>query len=295
MSQRRHAHAVRRGTAAGWNDALSAVGALGANASNWSSPTRPRPVSSWKSATDGWFEHVVPAPAGTRYGFRIDAGMTVPDPASRSNPDDVHRLSAVVDPEAFAWNDDDWRARPWHEAVLYELHVGTFSPEGTFAGAEARLDHLVALGVTVIELMPIADFPGAQRLGLRRRPDVRAGCRLWHARESLKSLIAAAHRRGLAVMLDVVYNHFGPEGNYLHLYAREFFSTAHQTPWGAAINFDGPGSAHVRDFFRHNTLYWLEEYHFDGLRFDAVHAFCDDSPRHILTEIAAAARAAAGR
>jgi malto-oligosyltrehalose trehalohydrolase len=242
----------------------------------------------------GWFERIASAPAGTRYGFRIDGKLTIPDPASRANPDDVHNLSVVVDPHAFTWDDAGWRARPWHEAVIYELHVGTFSPEGTFAGAEARLDHLVALGVTVIELMPIADFPGKRGWGydgvLMYAPDAAYG-----SPQDLKALICSAHKRGLAVMLDVVYNHFGPEGNYLHLYAREFFSTEHHTPWGAAINFDGKGSATVRDFYRHNTLFWLEEYHFDGLRFDAVHAFCDDSPQHILTEIAAAARSGPGR
>ena len=248
----------------------------------------------------GWFELVTrEARAGSRYRYRIDGKNEVPDPASRRNPDDIHGPSEVIDPAAFDWDDDAWRGRPWHEAVVYELHVGTFSPEGTFAGVEKKLDHLVELGVTAIELMPIADFPGKRGWGydgvLQFAPESAYG-----SPEELKSLIAAAHRRGLAVMLDVVYNHFGPEGNYLHVYAKEFFTDKHQTPWGAAINFDSPGSRNVRDFYIHNTLYWLEEYRFDGLRFDAVHAIIDDSEPtmgqpNILTEIARAARNGPGR
>lgn len=250
-----------------------------------------------KPVEGGWHELVThEARAGSRYRYRIDGSQSVPDPASRRNPDDVHGPSEVVDPLSFEWDDDLWPGRPWHEAVLYELHVGTFSPEGTFAGVESRLDHLERLGVTVIELMPIADFPGRRGWGydgvLAFAPEAAYG-----KPDELKSLITAAHRRGMAVMLDVVYNHFGPEGNYLGLYAPQFFTDRHQTPWGAAINFDGNGSRTVRDFFIHNTLYWLEEYRFDGLRFDAVHAILDDSGQHILTEIAAAARtrAAAGQ
>jgi malto-oligosyltrehalose trehalohydrolase len=243
----------------------------------------------------GGFELVTgEARVGSRYRYRIDGKTEVPDPASRCNPEDVHGPSEVMDPSAFKWEDDDWRGRPWHEAVIYELHVGTFSPEGTFAGAMRKLDHLVELGVTVIELMPLADFPGKRGWGydgvLPFAPESSYG-----TPEELKALILAAHRRGIAVMLDVVYNHFGPEGNYLHLYAPQFFTERHHTPWGAAINFDGPGSRTVRDFYIHNTLYWLEEYHFDGLRFDAVHAILDDSEPHILTEIARAARNGPGR
>jgi len=244
---------------------------------------------------DGWFELLTDeARAGSRYRYRIDGKQEVPDPASRSNPDDIHGPSEVIDPLAFEWDDSMWRGRAWHEAVIYELHIGTFSPEGTFAGAERKLDHLVELGVTVIELMPIADFPGKRGWGydgvLQFAPESSYG-----RPEELKSFIAAAHRRGLAVMLDVVYNHFGPEGNYLHLYAPQFFTERHHTPWGAAINFDSAGSSTVRDFYIHNTLYWLEEYHFDGLRFDAVHAILDDSKPNILTAIAQAARASAQR
>jgi maltooligosyltrehalose trehalohydrolase len=218
----------------------------------------------------------------------------MPDPASRANPDDIHGPSEVIDPLAYEWDDEAWRGRPWNEAALYELHVGTFSPEGTFAGAEKKLGHLVELGITVIELMPIADFPGKRGWGydgvLQFAPEAAYG-----RPEELKSFIAAAHRHGLAVMLDVVYNHFGPEGNYLHLYAPEFFTDRHHTPWGAAINFDSAGSATVRDFYIQNTLYWLEEYRFDGLRFDAVHAILDDSKTNILTEIARAAHSGPGR
>ena len=243
----------------------------------------------------GWYELVTrEARVGSRYRYRIDRKQEVPDPASRANPDDIHGPSEVIDPLAFEWDDDAWRGRPWNEAALYELHVGTFSPEGTFAGAEKKLGHLVELGVTAIELMPIADFPGKHGWGydgvLQFAPEAAYG-----RPEELKSFIAAAHRRGLAVMLDVVYNHFGPEGNYLHLYAPQFFTDRHHTPWGAAINFDSPGSATVRDFYIQNTLYWLEEYRFDGLRFDAVHAILDDSKTNILTDIARAARSGPGR
>ncbi len=243
----------------------------------------------------GWFEAVVAgAGAGTRYAFRIDGAATVPDPASRWNPDDAHAPSMVIDPLAFAWRDDDWRGRAWEEAVLYELHVGTFTPEGTFAAAIGRLDDLAALGVTAIELMPVADFPGRRNWGydgvLPFAPDAAYG-----APDDLKRLVQAAHQRGLMVLLDVVYNHFGPEGNYLHLYAPQFFDPARATPWGAAINFDGEHAPTVREFFVHNALYWVEEYRFDGLRLDAVHAIADRSPRHIVAEIAAAIRAGPGR
>ena len=235
---------------------------------------------------DGWYELVTSqARVGTHYRYRIDGKLDVPDPASRSNPQDVTGPSQVVDPEAFAWDDAGWRAPAWHEAVVYELHVGTFSAEGTFAGAARKLAYLVELGISVIELMPVADFPGARGWGydgvLPFAPESAYG-----TPEDLKALVAAAHRSGIAVMLDVVYNHFGPEGNYLNAYAGQFFTERHKTPWGDALNFDGPASRTVRDFFIHNALYWLEEFHFDGLRFDAVHAIRDDSRPHLMTEIA---------
>jgi maltooligosyltrehalose trehalohydrolase len=244
---------------------------------------------------DGRYERVVEgARAGARYCFRIDDASHVPDPASRYNPDDVHGASQVIDPLAYDWHDVNWRGRLWHEAVLYELHVGTFTPEGTFDGVASRLDYLADLGVTAIELMPLADFPGRRNWGydgvLLFAPDATYG-----PPDALKALVDAAHARGLMVILDVVYNHFGPEGNYLHLYAPNFFTERHATPWGAGLNFDGEGSHVVRDFFVHNALYWLEEFHIDGLRLDAVHAIADDSAPDILTELAATVREGIGR
>ena len=238
---------------------------------------------------NGWHELVVPGVGhGAAYAFRCaDSGRPVPDPASRANPWDVNGPSVVVDPRRYEWEDATWRGRPWHEAVIYELHVGTFTPEGTFAAAVARLPHLERAGVTAIELLPVADFAGRRGWGydgvLPFAPDAAYGFP-----EDLKRLVEAAHGHGLMVLLDVVYNHFGPEGNHLASYARDFFNDAHQTPWGAAINFDGPGARTVRDFFVHNALYWLDEYGFDGLRLDAVHAIADDSPTHIVEEIARA-------
>jgi maltooligosyltrehalose trehalohydrolase len=243
----------------------------------------------------GWYGlETGAAHAGSLYRYRIDGGPEVSDPASRYNPGGVHGPSEVIDPCAYQWQDADWHAPPWHAAVLYELHVGTFNAPGTYAAVAARLAHLARLGVTAIELMPLAAFPGTRDWGydgvLPYAPQASYG-----RPEDLKALVAAAHRHGLAVMLDVVYNHFGPEGNYLHLYAPQFFNPRHSTPWGAAINFDGADSRTVRDFFIHNALYWLEEYHFDGLRLDAVHEVYDSSEPHIVNEIARAARAGPGR
>jgi len=246
---------------------------------------------------DGWFQietSPLQAAPGTLYHYRLDNGLNVPDPASRANPQDVHGPSQVVNATAFIWQDDSWQGRPWHEAVIYELHLGTFKMEGTFRAAIQRLDYLVELGITAIELMPVADFPGTRNWGydgvLLFAPDHSYG-----TPDELKALVQEAHARGLMVLLDVVYNHFGPDGNYLHAYAPQFFSERHHTPWGAAINFDGDGSRTVRDFFIHNALYWLEEYHFDGLRLDAVHAIIDDSRPDIVEELAAAVQAGPGQ
>lgn len=238
------------------------------------------------AAADGWFELTVPTAApGQRYGYRIDAGLVVPDPASRFQPDDVHGRSEIIDPGAFPWEDGDWRGRPWSEAVIYELHVGSFSAGGDYAGIAERLDHLVDLGVTAIELMPIADFPGRRNWGydgaLLFAPEASYG-----RPEALKHLVQCAHQRGLMVFLDVVYNHFGPEGNYLHCYAPQFFHPDRHTPWGAAIAFDGPQAHWVREFFIHNACYWLTEYHLDGLRLDAVDRIIDHSTPDLLEELA---------
>jgi malto-oligosyltrehalose trehalohydrolase len=240
---------------------------------------------------EGWHELIVPdAGAGTRYRFVLPDGMQVPDPASRYQPDDVHGPSEVIDPARYAWADGAWAGRPWHEAVVYELHVGAFTPAGTFRAAIERLDYLVALGVTAIEIMPIADFPGKRNWGydgvLMYAPDSSYG-----RPEDLKALVDAAHARGIMVLLDVVYNHFGPDGNYLPSYAPAFFTDRHHTPWGAAVNFDGQQSHSVREFIIHNALYWMEEYHFDGLRLDAVHAILDDGIDHLLDELAQRMRA----
>jgi maltooligosyltrehalose trehalohydrolase len=243
---------------------------------------------------DGWHEITLEASAGASYRYRLADGVAVPDPASRFNPEDVHGASQLVDPREYLWRHSGWRGRPWEEAVIYELHIGTFTPQGTFAAARERLAGLAALGITAIELMPVADFPGARNWGydgvLPFAPDASYG-----TPHELKALVDAAHGHGLMVLLDVVYNHFGPDGNYLHAYCPQFFNPRRQTPWGAAINFDGPHSRTVREFFVHNALYWVEEYALDGLRLDAVHALHDDSGVHIVDEIAAAVCDGPGR
>lgn len=242
----------------------------------------------------GWFRAVAPTAAGSRYLFRIDDQLDVPDPASRFQPEGVAAASEVIDGGAYLWHDGDWRGRPWHEAIVYELHVGAFSATGDYAGVRARLDELVDLGVTAIELMPLADFAGARNWGYDGVLPF-APARAYGRPEELKALIDAAHARGLMVILDVVYNHFGPAGNWLARYAPAFFSRERRTPWGEAIDFDGDASATVREFFLQNALYWLEEYHFDGLRLDAVHAIVDTSSTHILAELAARVAAGPGR
>ena len=244
--------------------------------------------SALTSLDGGWFEFVTnQARPGDQYLFRIDDGQDVPDPASRFQPRDVYGPSEIIDPAAFDWRDERWRGRPWQEAVIYELHVGAFTAGGTFSAACDRLDYLADLGITALELMPVADFPGKRNWGydgvFEFAPDSSYG-----RPEDLKKLVQAAHERRIMVLLDVVYNHFGPEGNYLNSYAPQFFTARHHTPWGNGINFDGTQSRVVRDFFIHNALYWLTEYHFDGLRLDAVHAIADDSKPDILTELAAA-------
>ena len=234
----------------------------------------------------GWHElTTTQARSGSRYRFVLPDGTRVPDPASRFQPEDVHGPSEVFDEAAYPWRDRQWRGRAWHEAVVYELHVGSFTREGTFQAARKRLQHLVDLGVTAIELMPVADFPGQRNWGYDGvfpfAPDSTYG-----RPEDLQAFIDDAHRHNLMVLMDVVYNHFGPDGNYLSSYAPDFFTNRHHTPWGAAINFDGADSRPIREFFIENALHWIEAFHADGLRLDAVHAIRDDSATHILDELA---------
>jgi len=240
---------------------------------------------------NGWHELITgDAPVGSLYQFVLPDGLHVPDPASRFQPQDVHGPSEVIDPEVYTWQDDAWRGRPWEECILYELHVGTFTPEGTFRSAIEKLNYLVDLGITAIELMPIADFPGTRNWGydgvLAFAPDSSYG-----RPDDLKALVDAAHAKGLMVFLDVVYNHYGPDGNYLPCYA-PIFKDVH-TPWGSAINFDAKDSETVRTLMVENAVFWIEEYHFDGLRLDAVHAIQDKSHEHLLSVIAASVREAA--
>ncbi|REE98351.1 malto-oligosyltrehalose trehalohydrolase [Thermomonospora umbrina] len=233
----------------------------------------------------GWWSVEVPAAShGTDYGFVLDDGDVLPDPRSRWQPHGVHGRSRVYDDDLHEWGDDGWRGRPLAGAVLYELHVGTFTPEGTFDAAVDRLDHLVSLGIDIVELLPVAAFPGERGWGYD-------GVHLWAVYEpyggpgGLKRFVDACHRRGLAVVLDVVYNHLGPSGNYLSRYG-PYFTSAYHTPWGPAVNLDQPGSDEVRAYVVENALMWLRDYHLDGLRLDAVHALADTRAVHVLEELA---------
>jgi maltooligosyltrehalose trehalohydrolase len=237
----------------------------------------------------GYFAHRQPqAEEGLRYGFQLADGREYPDPASRWQPEGVHRPSALFSPQAHAWSDAAWRGVPRRELVIYELHVGTFTAEGTFDAIVPRLPQLISLGVTALELMPVAQFPGDRNWGYD-------GAYPYAVQDSyggprgLQRLIDAAHHVGLAVLLDVVYNHLGPEGNYLGAFG-PYFTDRYRTPWGTAVNFDGPDSDAVRQFVIDNACAWVRDFHADGLRLDAVHAIYDFSPRHVLEEIQAAVR-----
>ncbi|MHB1949954.1 MAG: alpha-amylase family glycosyl hydrolase [Acidiferrobacteraceae bacterium] len=248
------------------------------------------------STGDGWHEAVTAAAPGTRYFYELNHGRRVPDPASRFQPDDAHGASMVVDPCAYEWQDRSWTGRPWHETVIYELHVGTFAGgerPGRFQDVQKRLDDLSDLGITAIELMPVADFPGRWNWGydgvLPFAPDHTYGTPV-----DLKALVDAAHARRLMVFLDVVYNHFGPESCFMPLYASSFTRGA-ATQWGRGFNFDPVDAAPVREFFIENALYWLEEFRMDGLRIDAPQAMRDVSRPHILEELAQRVREGPGR
>ena len=227
---------------------------------------------------------------GDLYRFRLDGRGLLPDPASRFQPRGVRGPSEVVDPAAFGWSDDAWGGVPLEELVLYELHVGSFTRRGTFAGAAEKLEHLAALGVTAIELMPVADFPGVRNWGYDG-VSLFAPARCYGHPDDLRRLVDEAHRVGLGVLLDVVYNHLGPDGAYLRHFSPHYVSQIHETPWGAAFNLDGPRNGPVRDFLVENATRWLVEYHLDGLRLDATHALVDDGPRHFLAELQARVRA----
>ena len=230
-----------------------------------------------------WDATVAQVRAGDRYGYRVDGAEPLPDPVSRSQPDGVHALSEVVDPDAFVWTDDAWRGVALPDFVIYEIHVGTFTPEGTFDAAAARLHALVALGVTAVELMPVASFPGRRNWGYDG-VHLYAPQHSYGGVESLKRFVNAAHTHGLGVVLDVVYNHVGPEGNYLDRFG-PYFTDAYRTPWGRAVNYDGPGSDAVRRWAHDNALYWLSEFHIDALRLDAVHGIFDFGSLSFLEEL----------
>ena len=237
-----------------------------------------------QATSAGWYEVMIAgAGAGTLYKFRIDGELEVPDPASHFQPQDVFGPSEVIDHHAYRWQAPDWRGRPWQDTAILELHVGAFTADGSFRAAIDKLDHVVDTGLTAIELMPLADFAGRRNWGydgvLLYAPDSSYG-----RPADLKALIDAAHVRGLMVFLDVVYNHFGPEGNFLGRYAPSFFTSAH-TPWGNAIDYRVP---QVRAFAIENALHWLRHYRFDGLRLDAVHAIVTPGEPSLLHELSVA-------
>ncbi len=233
--------------------------------------------------------------AGARYRFRLDDDPTpYPDPASRFQPEGPHGASQVVDATRFGWTDDDWRGLDPDAQIAYELHIGTFTPDGTWAAAAAKLPLLAELGVTAVEVMPVAAFPGRFGWGYDG-VDLFAPTQLYGTPDDFRGFVDAAHHHGLGVVLDVVYNHLGPDGNYLRQYANAYFTHAHTTEWGDAINFDGSDAEPVREFFVSNARYWIEEFHLDGLRLDATQSIFDESPTHILAEVADAVRDAGRR
>jgi maltooligosyltrehalose trehalohydrolase len=242
----------------------------------------------------GYFAGSVEAGAGALYRFRIDNNQHFhPDPASRFQPDGPHGSSCVVDPTEFRWTDDQWQGRGLKGQVIYEMHIGTFTPQGTWQAAAGELAELARVGITVIEMMPIADFPGKFGWGYDG-VDLFAPLHLYGTPDDLRSFVNHAHSLNLAVILDVVYNHFGPDGNYVRVFSDHYFTERYENDWGDSINFDGPHSGPVREFFITNGRYWIEEFHFDGFRFDATQDVSDSSPEYIIGAIGRAARAAAG-
>jgi maltooligosyltrehalose trehalohydrolase len=240
----------------------------------------------------GYFSGVVPeAAAGALYRYRLDGEGSFPDPCSRFQPKGPHGPSMVVDPKAYKWHDEDWLGITMAGQVIYELHVGTFTKEGTFAAATRELEELKQLGVTVIEVMPVAEFPGQRNWGYDG-VNLYAPAHGYGDPEAFKRFVDVAHGLGLSVILDVVYNHLGPDGNYLGTYSDHYFTDRYETDWGAAINFDGPESQEVREFFIRNACYWVAEFHMDGLRLDATDSIYDAGPVHVLSELSQRAREA---
>ena len=252
---------------------------------------RPQPLV---AGDDGTFSLAAGhLPDGARYQYRLDGDRHRPDPASRWQPEGVHGPSVVVDPRRFPWTDQGFRGHALADLVLYELHVGTFTTAGTFEAVIPHLASLVDLGVTAVELMPVAEFPGSRNWGYDG-VHLFAPQSTYGGPRGLRRLVDACHAHGLSVFLDVVYNHLGPEGNYLGEYG-PYFTDRYKTPWGSAINYDGPDAAGVRRHVVENARFWVREFHVDGLRLDAIHSIFDASPVHILTELAAAAREEAAR
>jgi maltooligosyltrehalose trehalohydrolase len=242
----------------------------------------------------GYFSGSIAAAPGTLYKFRLDGRDSFPDPASRSQPQGPHGPSAIVDPHAFAWTDESWPGVPDDANVIYEMHIGTFTPQGTWRAAAEQLAELASLGITILEVMPIAEFPGNFGWGYDG-VNLYAPSHLYGSPDDLRFFIDRAHAAGLAVILDVVYNHLGPDGNYLTQFSPHYFTSRYKTDWGEPLNFDDADSGPVREYFISNARYWIEEFHLDGLRLDATQQIFDASATHILREITSAARSAAGQ
>jgi maltooligosyltrehalose trehalohydrolase len=253
------------------------------------------PLKLWmKRDPDGRFVAFDPeGRSKDRYHFLLPDGKPLPDPGSRAQVESVHEFSVVVDPAEYQWNDALWQRPRFRDLVIYELHIGTFTPAGTFRAAIEKLPHLRDLHVNAIEIMPIGDFPGRWNWGYDGVL-IYAPSRAYGSPDDLRALVDAAHQHGIAVILDVVYNHFGPDGNYLGCFSKTFFTEKHHTPWEAAFNLDAEDCAATREFFIQNPVYWMEEFHIDGFRLDATHEIPDESPRHLFAEITAAIHARGG-
>ena len=243
---------------------------------------------------DGYFSGTIDVGVGTRYRLRLDADENCyPDPASRFQPDGPHGASRIVDPTKFQWNDAEWPGLMLKGQILYEMHIGTFTQEGTWRAGAEQLTELARVGITVIEMMPVAEFPGRFGWGYDG-VDLFAPSHLYGTPDDLRAFVDRAHSLGLGVILDVVYNHFGPDGNYLGVFSDDYLIRGKGHEWGDVINFDGPSSGPVREFFITNGRYWIEEFHFDGFRFDATHAIRDESAEYIIGAVGRGAREAAG-